>query len=151
MIFMDILFRVLIAVLAFAGFLVALHISQKKQKKKPLICPMRSDCNTVVNSDYSKFFGVPVELFGMYYYLIILFSYIIIAFLPSVLPVIFLLIISFVSIGAFLFSLYLICVQIFLLKTYCFWCLISAFISTAIFVLTLYAYDFSSLFGLLLR
>jgi uncharacterized membrane protein len=150
MILMDILARVFVAIFALAGFFVALHIYKEKRKKKPLICPMRFDCNTVVNSDYSKFFGISVELLGMYYYLAILFSYIIIAFLPSILPVMFLIIISFISISAFLFSFYLIAVQVFILKTYCSWCLISAFISTCIFILTLYAYDFSGLFGLLL-
>jgi uncharacterized membrane protein len=151
MILVDILARVLISVLGLAGFFVAFHIYKEKKKKKPLVCPMRFDCNTVVNSDYSKFFGIPVELFGMYYYLAIFLSYIFIAFLPSVLPILFLVIVAFISIGAFLFSLYLILVQVFILRIYCSWCLVSAFISTAIFILTLYAYDFSSLFILLLK
>jgi len=151
MILLDILARVGIVVLGLAGFFVAFHIYKEKREKKPLICPMRFDCNTVVNSDYSKFFGIPVELFGMYYYLAIFLSYIFLAFLPSVLPILFLVIVAFISIGAFLFSLYLILVQVFILRIYCSWCLVSAFISTAIFILTLYAYDFSSLFILLLK
>jgi len=151
MILLDILARVFISILALAGFFVAFHIYKEKREKKPLICPMRFDCNAVVNSDYSKFFGIPVEIFGMFYYLAVFLSYIFIAFLPSILPVWFVLIVAFISISAFLFSIYLILIQIFALKTYCSWCLVSAFISTCIFVLTLYAYDFSSLFGLLLK
>lgn len=151
MILMDILARVLISIFALAGFFVAFHIYKEKREKKPLICPMHFDCNKVVNSDYSKFFGVPVELFGMYYYLAIFLSYIFISFLPSVLPILFLIVVAFISIGAFVFSIYLILIQIFALKTYCSWCLVSAFISTCIFFLTMYAYDFSSLFGLLLK
>lgn len=147
----DILARIAIAVLAFAGYLVARHIHREKKAARPLVCPVLFDCDTVVHSDYSKFFGVPVEIFGMIYYLLTALSYIIISFLPEVLPNIFVEFMVLASISAFIFSVYLICIQIFVLKKGCSWCFVSALICILIFVLTLLAYDFSSLFGVMLR
>lgn len=147
----DILARVAIVLLAFAGFFVARHIHKEKKAVRPLVCPVHFDCDTVVHSDYSKFFGVPVEVFGMIYYGLLFFSYVIISFLPEVLPIIFVEFMVLTSISAFLFSLYLIGIQIFVLKKACSWCFVSAFICILIFILTLLAYDFSSLFGVMLN
>lgn len=140
--------RVAIFVLGICGFMVARHIYQhKKADHKPLVCPVRFDCNSVVHSDYSKFFGVPVEIFGMIYYATISLSYLFFIFMPNT-PnalqidlVAFLIVMSLVS---FLFSIYLIAVQIFILKKGCSWCFLSAFICFSIFILTIFNYDFTS-------
>ncbi len=60
-------------------------------------------------------------------------------------------IVVMLSMIAFLFSLYLISIQLFVLKKGCFWCYISSLISILIFVLTLLAYDFPSLVQNLMR
>ncbi len=60
-----------ISIFAFGlfGFFVARHIHEhKKVGKKPLVCPMKFDCASVVHSDYSKLLGVPLEVLGMFYY-----------------------------------------------------------------------------------
>ena len=150
MIFSNIdLTRVAIVILGLCGFWVAKHIRHHKRTGKLLVCPIRFDCNTVVNSDYSKFFGIPVEILGMAYYSLVVISYFL-----SVVHLYFTLIpvpntlIAFMitlSVIAFLFSIYLIFVQIFILKKGCSWCFVSALISTSIFILTLMTYDFSSI------
>ncbi len=134
-----------IALLGFMGFFVALHIYKEKRANRPLVCPMKFHCDSVVNSDYSKFFGISVEIFGMLYYGFIFLAYILTAIFYPV-PVLFLIILSLISVIAFLFSVYLVSVQAFILKIYCSWCLVSALISTIIFILTLYTYDFNELF-----
>ena len=60
-----------------------------------------------VHSDYSKFLGVPAEVFGMIYYILFffLFSF---SILGSVLPQVYVVFLVLLSVFAFLFSMYLI-------------------------------------------
>ena len=141
----DIFIQILTFVLGLCGFMVAKHIYRHKKNQIPLVCPMGFDCDFVVYSNYAKFFGVPLEIFGMIYYAFLSLLYLYFIFITDVMPVAlsgFLLLASF---GAFLFSLYLLVVQIFILKKGCSWCIISALISAFIFILTVFAYDFNSI------
>ncbi|OGI76620.1 hypothetical protein A3B85_00955 [Candidatus Nomurabacteria bacterium RIFCSPHIGHO2_02_FULL_37_13] len=140
----DILVRVAIFFLAFCGFMVAKHIRKHKTTGSLLVCPIRFDCNTVVNSDYSKFFGVPVEILGMAYYGLVSISYLFFIFLPNLFPNTLIGFMIVLSLIAFLFSIYLVCVLIFVLKKGCSWCFVSAFISISIFILTILTYNFGS-------
>jgi uncharacterized membrane protein len=140
----DILIRVAILILGLCGFAVARHIyKHKNNNENPLVCPIKFDCHTVVHSDYSKLLGIPVEVLGMIYYAVISVSYIFFVFMPSVMPVALVNTLIAASSIAFLFSLYLILVQIFILKKGCSWCIVSAFISALIFVFTILTYHFS--------
>ena len=141
----DILIRFIIFILGVSGFMVARHIFKRKDNtEKPLVCPLKFDCHAVVHSDYSRFFGVPLETFGMIYYGLISVFYLFLIFLPGTLPVILVNSLIVLSLIAFLFSIYLIFVQIFILKNGCFWCIISALISVLIFILTILINDFNS-------
>ena len=138
-----------IFVLGVFGFWVARHIHQHKKAKKPLICPVGFDCNFVVHSDYSEFMHIPLEIFGMMYYASLSIFYLYFIFVPdAVSPTLnsFLLVTSF---GAFIFSMYLLIIQIFILKKGCSWCIVSTLISVSIFVLTVLSYDFTVLQHLL--
>jgi uncharacterized membrane protein len=140
-----VLLRALIAVLAFVGFLICRHIHNKKKSPEPLVCPLKFNCHAVVHSDYSSFMGVPLEIFGMIYYLLISLSYVGLVFISSPLSLLITTIFVVLSMGAFLFSIYLTFVQLFILKEGCFWCFISAFISVVIFILTFFIYDLASI------
>jgi len=117
--------------------MVAKHIRKHKKTGNFLVCPIKFDCNTVVNSDYSKFFGIPVEILGMAYYGIIFITYFLLIFFGDLAPVNLISLLTTMSMAAFIFSIYLICVQIFILRKGCSWCIISALISVSIFILTL--------------
>lgn len=147
----EILVRVALCLFGIAGYLVARHIHIKKFTKKPVVCPMRMNCHKVVHSDYSKFMGVPLEIYGMTYYLLIGLSYLLLIFVPGVLPFTFVSVLVVFSIGAFVFSVYLIFVQLVILKEGCFWCFVSAFISTLIFILTISAYHLVSAVSILVK
>ncbi len=126
--------NLLIIVLGLCGFFVARHIRDHKVKQKPLVCMVGFDCHTVVHSDYSKFLGIPVEVLGMFYYLIIAVLYVLFALAPvSFGP--FEVYMTYISGTAFLFSLYLIGIQLFVLKKGCSWCIVSSVISALIFIL----------------
>ena len=137
----EIFVRGLMSLLGVSGFFVARLISNHKIKKRPLVCPAGFDCHAVVHSDYSKFLNIRVEVLGMLYYALIAISYFISIFFSGSLPDIFVALVAVSSLGAFVFSGYLIWVQIFVLKKGCSWCFVSASISVAIFVLTVYAQD----------
>ncbi len=138
----DSLLKVVILILGIIGFLIARHIREhKKEGKKPLVCPMRFDCAGVVQSDYSKLLGVPIEVLGMCYYGTVSIFYFILIFIASIPPLLVSVLIG-LSVAAFLFSLYLVCVQVFVLRKGCFWCFISALVSILIFICTVMAYGF---------
>ncbi|MFZ2149660.1 MAG: vitamin K epoxide reductase family protein [Minisyncoccia bacterium] len=133
----DFLWRVAITIFALSGFFVARHIRKhKKRGARPLACPAKFDCHSVVHSDYSRFFKVPVEVLGMAYYGVIFFVYLATIFAPGIFPNTSSNFFAGLSAGAFIFSLYLVGVQIFILKKGCLWCFVSAFITTIIFILT---------------
>ena len=136
-------FYTFIAFAAIGGFGVAIYIYRTKKQRKELICPIGSDCNAVINSRYSKFLGVSLEYWGMFYYALIFLSYIILIFAPHLVPEIFLSILIMFTSGAFLFSLYLLFAQAFLLKQWCIWCLLSATLSIIIFIISLANIDFA--------
>jgi uncharacterized membrane protein len=148
MIFSDEVFvRIVIFMLGFTGFIVSWHIyKHKKPANTPLVCPMNFDCHAVVHSDYSRFFGVPVEILGMLYYAFLSLSYVALIFVPQIFPVVFVGVLAILSLVAFLFSAYLICVQVFILKKGCFWCFVSALICILIFILTVFTYNLSTVF-----
>ncbi len=144
----DIFMQIIILALSLCGFMVARHIRNHKTKNTPLVCPIGFDCHAVVHSDYSKFLGMPVEVLGMIYYAFLSFFYLFLIFLPNIPDVVqadLAIFFSVISFMAFLFSLYLIAVQIFILKKGCSWCIVSALISAMIFFLTMLNYDFSSI------
>jgi uncharacterized membrane protein len=139
----DVSIRIAIFVLALCGFFVARRIRHHKVKNKPLVCMVGFDCHTVVHSDYSRFLGAPVEFLGMIYYALVagvyLISLIPFGVMPEVMTFYVLIIAALmwvVSLTAFLFSTYLIAVQIFILRKGCSWCIVSALISALIFVLS---------------
>jgi len=92
-------------------------------------------CEQVLASQYSKIFGIPLALIGAVYYLIVLglaLAYlklknnkIILAFLG-------------VTLFRFLFSVFFISLQVFVIGAVCDYCLASAAISTILFVLSVF-------------
>lgn len=117
---------IILAIIAGGGFFLARYIFIKKRKKEKIVCLLDSKCDEVVHSQYSTFLGVPIEVFGMIYFgLIGLFfiSALLIAEFDSIYLALFILITTF---GAFVFSIYLSTIQLFIIKQYCSWCLISS-------------------------
>lgn len=118
----------LILILALAGFAVSFNINFKKNKKEKLVCLIGEDCDKVVHSRYATTFGVDNQIFGMiYYFSIAIFAATLISGL--IWPPVIVLLFKLATIGAALFSVYLIGIQAFVLKEWCEWCLVSAFLS----------------------
>lgn len=127
---------------AFSGFLLAFYIRHKKHANEKLVCPLDSDCESVIHSDYSVFLGVPVEVLGMIYYGIVAIAYGVFLMFPQLVSPFAIFSVFTLSTTAFFFSLYLTCVQIFAIRQLCTWCLVSAGLSTAIFFTALAGSEF---------
>jgi uncharacterized membrane protein len=93
-----------------------------------------SGCNTVAQSAYSHFFGIPLGVYGLIFYAAV---FIICAMLYTThhRPMTRLLFILGI-IGA-LFSFYFVAIQIFVIKALCVYCFASFFLSLGIFYTTL--------------
>jgi uncharacterized membrane protein len=55
--------------LAAIGIADAFYVAHSNYSGQPLWCPIIDGCNAVVNSSYSRVFGVPMSYFGFIYYL----------------------------------------------------------------------------------
>ena len=132
---MQIILIILISLCGLAGFLLASYIHRKKKSKKKLICPMRSNCDTVIHSDYSKIIGIPVEILGMIYYVFtgLIYSLIFVLNLWS-LPIA--IVLFGISLCSVFFSVYLVSLQALVIRQWCIWCICSACVSLLISVLS---------------
>src|SRR3989344_6958357 len=105
------IFRFIIIIPSLAGFLLSFYICRKKRKQEKMTCPIGSDCDSVIHSEYSAFLGIPLETIGIFYYGIILLGYCLIStaeILNFPTSIFFLITISTL---AFLFSIYLTIIQ----------------------------------------
>ena len=119
---------------ALGGFVLAFFIFISKRKAKPIACPMDGHCDDVVRSEFSKFFGVPVEILGMLYYAAAAAAYSIFYFYSGLAVPLAVFAMFGLASFSFLFSLYLTFIQAFSLKQWCVWCLASAGLSSFIFL-----------------
>lgn len=139
---MIILWNIILIFAAFGGFLLAFYIRHKKSSHEKMACPLDSDCDAVIYSDYSKFFGIPVEIIGLFYYGAIAISYSLFLAFPHFAPPLIVFAVLTLTIAAFLFSLYLTFIQAFAIKQWCTWCLMSAGICAIIFATALSVSEF---------
>lgn len=95
-------------------------------------CFVTSGCDTVTTSSYSEIYGVPVALLGALNYLVIIgLSLLVIDTNRSE----WLKRLAWWTWLGFLFTAYLTAIQAFVLEAYCIYCLISAGLSTGLFIL----------------
>lgn len=139
----EVLPQLIIIVAAIAGILIAAYIRSKKTSHQVLVCPLKSNCETVTHSEFSHFFGIPVEVLGIGYYALTIASYVAFIALPALAGTYAVFTQLLLAIVAFLFSLYLTFIQAFTLKQWCTWCLFSAGLCTLIFSMALWSTDVS--------
>ena len=128
--------KIIFLILTIMGMVDSLYLFYKYTKKAPLACLIGSDCSAVVESKWSKVFGVRNELWGSFYYILLFIGMLLFIFLPEYSSLIHLLLVLATALG-FLYSLFLTGLQMFLIKSFCLYCLFSALISTLLFINTL--------------
>ncbi|MCU0660257.1 MAG: vitamin K epoxide reductase family protein [Candidatus Pacebacteria bacterium] len=133
---MIMFWEILVLFAACGGFSLAFFIGYKKRHNQQLVCPLKGICTTVIESTYSRFFGIPVERIGVLYYAVVILVHALFLVYPTLATPVAVFILSGATLLAFLFSLYLVFIQLFSLRAICTWCMLSAGLSTIIFFAT---------------
>lgn len=120
---------------AVVGLGTASYLHRKKRAKKKLICPLQANCEKVIHSTHATTLGIPNELLGMAYYIILGLLYALVLALPMIfaIPLVFA-VIAVMTLGGTLFSIYLIFIQVAVLHAWCSWCLLSALANAGLLV-----------------
>lgn len=123
-----------IIIASIIGLLDSAYLSYVKLFNTPIYCtPGLGDCDVVNASRWSVLLGIPIAILGFATFLAIL----LLATLGEknrfINPYANLMLFGISLIG-FLFSLYLTGIEIFILRTYCQWCVLSFILITLIFV-----------------
>lgn len=120
---------------SFIGFLDSAFLTLEHYNQGILPCYIFSGCDEVTSSPYATVAGVPISLAGAVFYLLIFLAAIfyldtknakalkVLIFLPAV---------------GFLASLWLLFLQLFIIKAICFYCVVSLISSTVLFILSLF-------------
>ena len=119
-------------VLVLLGIIDSGYLFYKYKTKSQLSCPLHSDCNAVINSKWGKFLGVKNEIWGILFYLTLLFLIIAVYFSLNFVYLPFL--IFSVTLLGVLYSIYLVFIQVKKIKEYCLYCLLSALINFLLFI-----------------
>ena len=127
--------EVIIIILALIGFADSWYIYYKKTKKEKLVCILGDDCSKVINSKYSNILGMDNTVLGMLYYTFLIYIFWISNFNNFFNILLYSNILLVITGLAGSISLYLIYVQVYVLKDLCEYCLISAVINILIFII----------------
>lgn len=124
--------------LALVGFTDAAFLLAKRISGAPIPCFITTGCDTVSKSPYSVMFGVPLSAWGVLFYLGI--GFLALLYMDTKNLLIAKLIPVVITLG-FLSSVYFMYIQKFKIGAFCIYCILSAVVSTILFVLGLMVYQ----------
>lgn len=127
-------FIIVFLAVSFLGFLDATYLTAQHFLGTIPPCVITTGCETVLTSEHNAVFGIPVALLGAIYYLLL---FLLAVFSLDMKREIIRLAALLTPIG-FLASLYFVYLQLFVIKEICSYCIVSATISTILFILGLF-------------
>lgn len=119
-------FLFIIIALSFLGFIDTTYLTILHYENAIPPCSIAKGCEIILTSKFASFANIPISLIGSAYYLATIVLSLI--FIEAKQEFTFRLLFIIISFGA-VFALGLILVQIFILKAFCQYCLVSDFIS----------------------
>ena len=127
---------VIILFLAFFGLSDSIYIAQSEVNNTPLICnaEVLSGCNIVSASQYSYLFGIPIAEYGAAFYA---FIFIIAAFELALYNQLLRRVLQVSALAGVVISAILTLVEIFVIQALCIFCIASALIVLAIFIVSI--------------
>jgi uncharacterized membrane protein len=131
---MPIIFLLLILVMAIIGLVGSYYIYRHLHHDKQVECAVGSDCDTIVRSRYNNFYGWSNDLLGLGYFSITLVLSILAIIGGGVLWLHILILL--LALVAGLYSLYLMYIQLRVLKHSCTWCFIPTISAVIILLAT---------------
>ncbi len=124
--------KIWLILFAIIGILIYIYLTRSRIKNKRVICLIDSEsCNEVLESKWSNILGIRNEIIGLGYYIILIVGIFVISSGYS--PI--MNIIKITSTIATLYSVFLMMVQIIILKKFCSYCFLAGIINIAIFIL----------------
>lgn len=123
--------------LGLLGFMDALYLTFEHYSGGQVTCIVTTGCDKVLSGPYSEIFGIPIALIGVIYYLFIFSGALF--FLFGSTHKFFRLALLAASAG-FLASIWFISLQLFIIKSICFYCMISASCSTILFLMAVLSF-----------
>ena len=125
----------LVILLAILGIFDTTYLTAEHYLGSPVYCPIGGECEEGLSSPYSTIYGIPLALFGAAFY----FFTLVLALIYQLNANRFLLKLFFISsFFAFIFSGWLVYLQLFVIKAICIYCVISAVNVTILFVISVY-------------
>lgn len=118
--------------LALFGFADAVYLSVMHFQGADVGCSFITGCDQVLTSDYATLFGVPLAYLGVLYYLTLLFG-VTLYYQTEIDKILTGLLL--INGSGFLFSLWLIYLQAFVINAFCQFCLISALITSVLIII----------------
>jgi uncharacterized membrane protein len=122
-------------VLAIIGLLVSIYMTIYKITSNDSMCIGSGDCKTVNASRYAEVYGIPVAVLGVAGYAAIL-AVLLLERRPGFFQQNGSMLFFGLSLTGFLFTLYLIFVEVALIKAYCPFCITSQTVMTIIFIIS---------------
>jgi len=122
-------------VLVIIGLLVSIYMTIYKYTEADNMCLGSGDCHTVNFSEYADINGIPVAVIGVFGYAAIL-GVLILERRPGFFRTNGSMMLFGFSVTGFMFTLWLIYVEVALLQAYCPFCLTSQAVMTIIFILS---------------
>lgn len=124
--------------IALIGFADSAFLAFKHFQNVVPPCTLTSGCEAVLTSQYSELAGIPVALLGALYYLAILIGLFTYIESKNTKVLKWTLV---MTIFGFVFSVWLVILQVFIIKSLCMYCLISALTSTLLFLASIYVFS----------
>ena len=121
--------------LAIIGLLVSIYMTIYKITSNDSMCIGSGDCKTVNASRYAEVYGIPVAVLGVAGYAAIL-AVLFLERRPGFFQQNGTMLFFGLSLTGFLFTLYLIFVEVSLIKAYCPFCITSQTVMTVIFIIS---------------
>lgn len=129
--------KILLMALSLIGLFDSIYLLwEYTSPAHPMVC-MGGGCDVVRASAYSHLGGLPVPVYGMLMYGILVLLLFLYPLLPTSVARFTQYAVLFISGAGFLFSVYLTGIEAFVLHAWCMWCVLSALVVTAIFLLAL--------------
>lgn len=125
----------LLIVASVTGLLDSSFLFYKYLNASPIDCLLFDGCNTVAQSSYSRPLGIPLPAVGILFYACVL---ALLAIYLRLRTALFKDLLLLAGIAGFLFSLFFIYLQGFIIQAFCVYCLISAAAATAVLCAALY-------------
>lgn len=121
-----------LSLLAAAGLAIGIYLSYVTLSQHAIMCGPVGDCMRVQNSEHAKLFGIPMAVWGLIYYAMLLVIWGVRKQASTIWAGRMSLLLLLISAFGVVFSIYLTSLELFVIHAVCLWCLASAVLTALI-------------------